>query len=178
MYDGEALICSKASYDKTPISANSMSSCLDWFWKYNLFVTCHWTTSIQVFIFAAATTTLLKPSMYHRTTTSIEFVETTLESRTQPVATEHAVPTSTQTHLPLVIGKNQLPQYCYYHRVCVHRVQTPISAYTTYIMKAHSSCHGQCTSPICQKGRWVLFQVFSNLSMKEHYVCLQWNTVR
>ena len=39
--------------------------------------------------------------MYHHTATSTAMVE----SRTQPVATERAVPTSTQTHLPLAIGK-------------------------------------------------------------------------
>ena len=85
------------------------------------------------FIFAAATTTLVKPTMYHHMTTSTAIVETTLHSTTQPVATEHAIPTSTQSHLPLVIGKNQLPQYCYYYRVCTHRVQTPISAYMVHI---------------------------------------------
>ena len=75
------------------------------------------------YIFTSATTTHVIPTMYHHTTTTA-----IVESRAQPVATEHAIPTSTQTHLPLVIGKNQLPQYCYFYRVCIHRVQTPSSA--------------------------------------------------
>ena len=52
------------------------------------------------YIFAAATTTHVIPTMYHHTTTTA-----IVESRVQPVATEHAIPTSTQSHLPLVIGK-------------------------------------------------------------------------
>ena len=72
--------------------------------------------SIQLYL-AAATTTHIKPTAYHHmTTTSTAIVETPLDSRAQPVATENAIP-STESHLPLVIGKNQLPQYCYYYRV-------------------------------------------------------------
>ena len=49
--------------------------------------------------------------MYHtmHTTTSTAVVEIPLDSTAQPVATEHAVPSSLpQVQLPLVIGKNQL----------------------------------------------------------------------
>ena len=77
--------------------------------------------SIQ-FHLAAATTTHVKPTMYNHTTTPTVIVETSLDSRGQPVATDRAIPTSTQSPLPLAIGKNQLPQYHYYYRV-----QTSIS---------------------------------------------------
>ena len=66
--------------------------------------------SIQ-FHLAVATTTHIKPTIHHHMTTPTAIVETTLDSRAQPVATEHAIPTSTQSYLSLVIGKNQLPQY-------------------------------------------------------------------
>ena len=79
--------------------------------------------SIQ-FHLAAATTAHIKPTMYHHmttptattaTTATTAIVETPLDSRGQPVATEHAIPTSTQSYLSLAIGKNQLPQY--WHRI-------------------------------------------------------------
>ena len=53
--------------------------------------------------------------MYNHTTTPTTIVETPLDSRGQPVAIEHVIPTSTQSYLPLLIGKNQLLQY---YRVC------------------------------------------------------------
>ena len=62
---------------------------------------------IQCYL-AAATTTHIEPTMYNHTTTPTTIVETPLYSRGQPVATEHAIPTSTQSYLPLLIGKNQL----------------------------------------------------------------------
>ena len=68
------------------------------------------------FYLAAATTTHIKPTMYNHTTTPTTIVETPLDSRGQPVAIEHVIPTSTQSYLPLLIGKNQLLQY---YRVCI-----------------------------------------------------------
>ena len=67
------------------------------------------------FYLAAATTTHIKPTMYNHTTTPTTIVVTLLDSRAQPVATEHAIPTSTQSYLPLLLGKNQLPQYYTVH---------------------------------------------------------------
>ena len=75
--------------------------------------------------------------MYHHMTTSTTIVRTTLDSRGQPVATERAIP-SADSHLPLVTGNNQLPQYCYYYRVCTYRVQASINIYIHYsLMKEH-----------------------------------------
>ena len=69
----------------------------------------------------AATTTHVNPTMYQHTTTATAtttttttnittaIVETPLDSRAQPVATEHAVPsTLPQGQHPLAVGKNKL----------------------------------------------------------------------
>ena len=57
---------------------------------------------------SAATIPHIKPTgYYHVTTATTAIVETPLDSRAQPVATEHAVPpTLPQAHLPLVIGRS------------------------------------------------------------------------
>ena len=64
------------------------------------------------------------------TTATTAIVETTLDSRAQPVATEHAVPSSTQfSTLSFVIG------------MCtdVFKAQTSISAYTVSPKRATMS---------------------------------------
>ena len=80
---------------------------------------------------SAATSTHIKPTGYHHVTTATTtIVETPLDSRAQPVATEHAVPSSTQfSTLSFVIG------------MCtdVFEAQTSISAYTTITQRATMS---------------------------------------
>ena len=81
---------------------------------------------------SAVTIMHIKPTGYHHVTTATTaIVETPLDSRAQPVATEHAVPSSTQFGtLSFVIG------------MCtdVFEAQTSISAYTIITQKSN---HGQ-----------------------------------
>ena len=61
---------------------------------------------IYIFFFLASLTTHAEPTFYYITITATSaVVEPTLDSRAQPVATEHAVPlTSTQFSSSLVAG--------------------------------------------------------------------------
>ena len=87
---------------------------------------------IKNFYPSAATIMHIKPTGYHHVTTvTTAIVKTLLDSRAQPVATEHAVPSSTQfSTLSFVIG------------MCtdVFEAQTSVSAYTTITQRATMVC--------------------------------------
>ena len=120
------------------------------------------------FYLAAATTTHVIPTLYYHTTTSTAIVETPLDSRAQPVATEHAVrPTKPQGRLPLVIGKNRLlTTTILLLGIFMHKVQTSISAFM------YRSLMGSALYIFVKEGGERSFQVFLHLSMKEHHACL------
>ena len=112
---------------------------------------CHVMYAILRIYLSAATTTHVKPTMYHYMTTSTTIVEKFPSITAHPVATEHAVPsTLPQGHLPLVIGKNQLLTTTILLLSLGMYVRTEFRLPLPY--SPWKRAHGQCTLHICQ--RW------------------------